>query len=97
MGQVVKGCLYKVLFDWDYGKFYIVVVIICNFVEDVGVEGEGGEFVLYVSYGDWYRYLEWIVVFMELMEEYNVSCFDFQKFFYDYVYCGFFVYGDISL
>lgn len=53
--KVVKGYVYKILFDWDYGKLYIVVVIICVFVEDVGIDGEGGEFVLYVSYGDWYR------------------------------------------
>lgn len=95
-GQVVKGRPHKVLPDWDYGKLYTVVVITCNFAEDVGVEGEGGELVLYASYGDRYRHPERIVVLTELMEEYNASRFDPQKFPYDYVYCGSSVYGDIS-
>lgn len=53
--KVIKGKVYKIFLDWNYGKFYIVVVIICVFWEDVGVVKEGGELILYVGYGDEYR------------------------------------------
>ncbi|KAG0632275.1 hypothetical protein M758_1G316700 [Ceratodon purpureus] len=95
-GQVIKGRPHKVLPDWDYGKLYTVVVITCNFVEDVGVDGDGGELILYASYGDHYRQPERIVALTESKGEYNASIFDPQNFPYDYVYCGSSVYGDIS-
>ena len=95
-GQVIKGRPHKVLPDWDYGKLYTVVVITCNFAEDVGVDGEGGELILHASYGDQYRQPERIVALTESKGVYNASIFDPQYFPYDYVYCGSSVYGDIS-
>jgi hypothetical protein len=95
-GQVTKGRPHKVLPDWDYGKLYTVVVITCNFAEDVGVDGAGGELILYASYGDQYRQPERVVALTESKGEYNASVFDPQNFPYDYVYCGSSVYGDIS-
>lgn len=95
-GQVVKGRANKVLPDWNYGKLYTVVVITCTFAEDVGVSGEGGELILYASYGDRYRQPERIVALVESKGEFNASIFNPQAFPYDYVYCGSSVYGDIS-
>lgn len=95
-GHVTKGRPHKVLPDWDYGKLYTVVVITCNFAQDVGVDREGGELVLYASYGDQYRQPERVVVLTEAAGDYNASVFDPQNFPYDYVYCGSSVYGDIS-
>lgn len=94
--QAVKGRTHKVLPDWDYGKLYTVVVITCTFVEDVGVGGEGGELILYASYGDQFRIPERIVALTESKGEYNSSIFNPQGFPYEYVYCGSSVYGDIS-
>uniref|UniRef100_A0A7I4DGA3 Glycosyltransferase family 92 protein n=1 Tax=Physcomitrium patens TaxID=3218 RepID=A0A7I4DGA3_PHYPA len=94
--KVVKGHAYKILPDWDYGKLYTVVVITCVFAEDVGTDGEGGELVLYASYGDRYRQPERVVVLTEVKGEYNSSVFDTKSFPYDYVYCGSSVYGNIS-
>lgn len=95
-GQAVKGRGHKVLPDWNYGKLYTVVVITCYFAEDVGVNGEGGELILHVSYGDQYRQPERIVVLEESKGVYNASIFNPQSFPYDYVYCGSSVYGNIS-
>ncbi|KAG0581531.1 hypothetical protein KC19_4G259000 [Ceratodon purpureus] len=95
-GQVVKGRARKLKPDWNYGKLYTVVVNTCSFAEDVGVDREGGELILYASYGDQYRQPERIVVLTESKGEYNASIFDPQNFPYDYVYCGSSVYGDIS-
>lgn len=95
-GEVVKGRPHKVKPDWDYGKLYTVVVITCQFNEDVGVDGSGGELVLFASYGDKFRPPVRIVAMTEAKGEYNASVFDPQNFPYDYVYCGSSVYGDIS-
>lgn len=95
-GKEIKGWTHKVLPDWNYGKLYTVVVITCSFGKDVGVDREGGELILYASYGDQYRENERIVVLKEAKGEYNASIFDEKNFPYDYVYCGSPVYGDIS-
>jgi hypothetical protein len=96
-GQVVvKGRAQKIKPDWNYGRLYTVVVITCAFAKDVGVDGAGGELVLYASYGDQFRQPERIVALTEPKGEYNASLFDPQNFPYEYVYCGSSVYGDIS-
>lgn len=94
--KVVKGLARKTLPDWNYGRLYTVVVITCFFAEDVGVRGEGGELILYASYGDQFRQPERIVALVESKGEYNASIFNPQAFPYDYVYCGSPVFGDIS-
>ena len=95
-GQVVKGKTKKLWPDWHFGRLYTVVVTTCYFAEDVGVGGEGGELILYASYGDQFSQPERIVALTEAKGEYNSSIFDPQAFPYDYVYCGSPVYGDIS-
>lgn len=73
---VVKGLARKNLPDWNYGRLYTVVVITCTFAEDVGVRGEGGELILYASYGDQFRQPERIVALVESKGEYNASIFN---------------------
>lgn len=92
----IKGKASKTLPDWNYGKLYTVVVITCTFRNDVGVEKQGGELVLHVSYGDQFRQPERIAVLTEQPGDYNASKFNPQNFPYDYVYCGSSVYGDVS-
>lgn len=94
-GKVVKGNPHKVLPDWNYGKLYTVVVITCKFDKDVGADMEGGDVVLYASYGDQYRQPERIVVLTETKGEYNATKFT-PPYPYDYVYCGSSLYGDVS-
>ncbi|KAG0580728.1 hypothetical protein KC19_4G194600 [Ceratodon purpureus] len=91
----IKGNSSKILPDWNYGKLYTVVVITCTFEQDVGVDREGGELVLHVSYGDKYRQPERITVLTEKQGEYNATMFS-PPYPYDYVYCGSSVYGDVS-
>lgn len=81
--------------DWNYGKLYTVVVITCKFDKDVGADMEGGDVVLYASYGDQYRQPERIVVLTETKGEYNATKFT-PPYPYDYVYCGSSLYGDVS-
>ena len=94
-GAAIKGNSGKILPDWNYGKLYTVVVITCTFERDVGVDREGGELTLYVSYGDQYRQPERVTVLTEKPGDYNASMFN-PPFPYDYVYCGSSVYGDVS-
>lgn len=76
-----KGVVIKMFFDVGnvYSCFYSVVIINCIFVYDVGGDKKGGQFVLYVSYGDYYfKNFECIVVLMEFVDEYfGVEYYDF--------------------
>lgn len=95
VGRTIKGRASKILPDWNYGRLYTVVVITCTFRVDVGVQKEGGELVLQVSYGDQFRQPEKIVVLTERRGQYNATMFD-PPYPYDYVYCGSSLYGDVS-
>ncbi len=95
MVVVKKGEVHKILPDWNYGKLYSVVVLTCKFKEDVGTDKQGGELILYASYGDLYRQPERIVALSEVKDEYNATVFQ-PPYPYDYVYCGSSIYGDVS-
>lgn len=96
----IKGHALKILPDTGnvYSRLYSAVIVNCTFRQPVGVDKQGGQLVLYASYGEAYsRKPERIVVLTEVAGEYKgVDAYESQKFEYEYVYCGSPLFGNLS-
>lgn len=95
--SAVKGRAEKMLPDWNMGRQYTVVVVNCSFAERVGVDGNGGQLILYASYGDGIKIkpAERIVAMEEKQGQYDENFFK-PPYPYDFVYCGSSLFGSIN-
>lgn len=96
----IKGHAFKMLPDPEntYSRLYSAVTLNCTFNEDVGIDREGGQLVLYASYGELFpRKSERIVVLTEDAGEFKgMQFYKSDSFEYDCVYCGSPLFGDLS-
>lgn len=53
--RVVTGFAWPIKPDWELGTMYGTMVVVCEFGEDVGTDGQGGSIVLSVGYANEYR------------------------------------------
>ena len=81
--------------DWNMGRIYGTLVIVCDFDHDVGTKSEGGRLVITANYPDAYRTPEKFVALIEAPGEYNASRFQ-PPYPYEIAFCGSPLYGDIS-
>lgn len=81
--------------DWNMGRLYGTMVLVCNFPRDVGTDAEGGQMILTAGYSDSYRIPERFVALTEMRGEYSASHFQ-QPYSYDLAFCGSPLYGNIS-
>lgn len=96
----IKGHALKILPDTGnvYSRLYSAVIVNCTFRQPVGVDKQGGQLVLYASYGEpSSRKPERIVVLTEGAGEYKgEDAYESPQFEYEYVYCGSPLFGNLS-
>lgn len=95
----IKGSTEKMLPDWNMGRQYTVVVVNCSFQKPVGVDGRGGELVVYAIHGEGSGRLnpapERFVALTERQNQYAGEKFR-PPYPYDFVYCGSPLFSDLN-
>jgi hypothetical protein len=81
--------------DWNMGRLYGTMVLVCEFPHEVGTDAEGGRLVLTAGYADVFRAPERFVALMEMKGEYNASRYS-PPYPYEMTFCGSPLYGNIS-
>ncbi|KAG0612337.1 hypothetical protein M758_6G019500 [Ceratodon purpureus] len=82
--------------DWNMGRLYGTMVLVCEFPRDVGTDAEGGRLVLTAGYAEpVFRSPERFVALTEMRGEYNASRYA-PPYPYEITFCGSPLYGNIS-
>ena len=82
--------------DWNMGRLYGTMVLVCEFPHDIGTDAKGGRLVMTAGYADTvFRAPERFVALTEMRGEYNASRFA-PPYPYEMTFCGSPLYGNIS-